>query len=456
MRLNLEKCQICSTAALPDNDRCGFCGSPFIFAEYYLDVTERALYKDQLGDYKRKWEDLNQYLKTLLEMYEDKWNKSDYWSDIWRQISRDAILLQLDEPSIIKLADSLSKQSPGADKSRITYPDFYASPPKTEYETVREKIAEWVTKLPNAEYNVVDWLDFTASLGNIFGYQELCNILQTELDRQFISFYTESVSDTGEVYDQREKTAKRFVEMIESEIELVMIKISGGTFEMGDDNWNHTKPVRTVSVKDFYIGMIPVTQMQWIAVSRLPAIDLELKQNPSYFRGYDLPMDSVGWFEAVEFCKRLSKHTGRNYRLPSEVEWEYAARAGSNKAYAFGDILNPSLANYAFADQSVENNEFKIENKTSVAGSLIASAYGLYDMHGNVWEWCADVWHKSYTGAPENAQAWTQGGETGKRVLRGGAWCNWADLCRSGERIAENEDKDGKLFYTGFRLALDL
>lgn len=251
-------------------------------------------------------------------------------------------------------------------------------------------------------------------------------------------------------------SVKHFVEIIEGEVEIVMIKIPGGTFEMGDDNWNHTKPVRTISINDFYIGMIPVTQMQWIAVSQLPEIDLDLKQNPSYFRGYDLPMDSISWSEAVEFCKRLSKYTGRNYRLPSEAEWEYAARAGSDKAYAFGDILNPSLANYTFANPAMENAQFEIGNKTSIAGSLKANAYGLYDMHGNVWEWCADVWHKNYIDAPENGQSWTEGGETGNRVLRGGAWCNWADLCRSSERIAENENKDGKLFYTGFRLALDL
>lgn len=457
MRLRFEKCQICDTVIPPDGNRCVFCGSPSIFTEYYIDVSERALYKDRLSDYKRKWEDLNQYLKTLLNMSEDKWSKSDYWSDIWRQISRDAILLDLDEPAIIKLAESLSKQSPDSKETKESYQDFYTVPPsKSEEEIVREKIAKWVTDLPNVEYNVVDWLNFTTSLGKIFDYQELCNMLNAELDRQFISLDTESISDSGEIYDRRIVNVKRFVEIIEGEVEIVMIKVPGGAFEMGDDNWSHTKPIRTVSVNDFYIGMLPVTQMQWIAISRLPAIDLDLSQNPSYFRGYDLPADSIGWSEAVEFCKRLSEYTQRNYRLLSEAEWEYAARAGSKKSYAFGDILNPFLANYTFANEATENSRFEIVNKTIPAGSLKASAYGLYDMHGNVWEWCADVWHKNYTGAPENGQAWTEDGENGKRVLRGGAWCNWADLCRSSERIAEKENKDGKLFYIGFRIALDL
>jgi formylglycine-generating enzyme required for sulfatase activity len=169
-----------------------------------------------------------------------------------------------------------------------------------------------------------------------------------------------------------------------------------------------------------------------------------------------VPVDSVGWLEAVEFCQRLSRRTGRKYRLPSEAEWEYAARAGNVEDFAFGEIITPSLANYSEEIPTGEAASDEIRDKTFPVKAFWANAYGLYDMHGNVWEWCADVWHTDYSGALADGKPRTNGGESGRRVLRGGAWCNWAELCRASERIGEREDKEGKLNYIGFRLALDL
>jgi formylglycine-generating enzyme required for sulfatase activity len=151
------------------------------------------------------------------------------------------------------------------------------------------------------------------------------------------------------------------------------------------------------------MGKFPVTQAQWRAVAALPKINTDLDPDPSYFNGANRPVEQVSWDEAMEFCRRLSKKTGRDYRLPSEAEWEYACRAGTNKPFHFGKRITSDLANYN--GNSVYGNapKGKYREETTPVGSLkVANAFGLYDMHGNVWEWCADGWHENYEGAPNS------------------------------------------------------
>jgi len=169
-----------------------------------------------------------------------------------------------------------------------------------------------------------------------------------------------------------------------------------------------------------------ITQAQWREVAGWQKVEIDLDPDPSYFKGDQRPVEQVSWFEAMEFCHRLSRHTGRYYTLPSEAQWEYACRAGTTTPFHFGDTLAPEQAN------------FSTEQTTDVA-SFPANAWGLHDMHGNVWEWCRDRWHNNYAGAPTDGGAWVNGDSLGggrhpRKVLRGGSWHGVPIVCRSAWR----------------------
>jgi formylglycine-generating enzyme required for sulfatase activity/tRNA A-37 threonylcarbamoyl transferase component Bud32 len=250
------------------------------------------------------------------------------------------------------------------------------------------------------------------------------------------------------IYDRRQSKAQYFTEDLDDGIALDMVAIPGGTFMMGTeeaeikrlkkkydrDYFSRESPQHRVTVPDFYMGKFQVTQEQWRRVAQLPRIDRELKENPSEFEGDKLPVESVSWYDAVEFCARLSKSTGKEYRLPSEAEWEYACRAGTTTPFYFGETITTDLANYngnyAYANEA----KGKYRKKTTEVGSFPPNGFGLYDMHGNVWEWCADNYHENYQGAPNNGSAWLD--KFGILfVLRGGSWFSYPLNCRSAYRF---------------------
>jgi formylglycine-generating enzyme required for sulfatase activity len=216
-----------------------------------------------------------------------------------------------------------------------------------------------------------------------------------------------------------------------------MVDIPSGKFWMGSpdgiDNYDE-KPYHQVTVKAFRMGKYPVTQAQWRTVAMLPKVAIDLSLNPSQFRGENNPVEKIDWYEAQEFCARLSRLTGENYRLPSEAEWEYACRAGaeSHTEYCFGDDEG-QFGEYAWYDDNSDS-------KTQSVGRKLPNAWELYDMHGNVWEWCADDWHDSYEGAPIDSQIWTEDvtnheeDEIPNKLLRGGSWVNFAGACQSANR----------------------
>jgi formylglycine-generating enzyme required for sulfatase activity/predicted Ser/Thr protein kinase len=216
---------------------------------------------------------------------------------------------------------------------------------------------------------------------------------------------------------------------------LEMIKVPEGTFTMGSDDFESGRgedegPQHRVAVQSFYIGKFEVTQEQWKAV---------MGNNPSRFKGNDHPVENVSWDDAVEFCRRLSKMTGREYRLPSEAEWEYACRAGSDDSSA------ENLDDAAWYDANSQN-------ATHTVGQKQSNAFGLYDMRGNVWEWCMDVYHDSYTDAPSDGSVWLNGGEQKSRVARGGAWQSAAEGVRPAVRSRYSTDYH--VAFIGFRVAL--
>ncbi len=254
-------------------------------------------------------------------------------------------------------------------------------------------------------------------------------------------------------------TAQQFIEPLGNQAQLEMVKIPGGTFTMGspkseEGSQDNERPQHQVTVAGFFMGKYPITQAQWRAVANLPEIERELKPDPSRFKGDNRPVEQVTWFDAVEFCRRLSQHTNRNYRLPSEAEWEYACRAGTTTPFHFGETITPELANYNAEYSYGDAPKGEYREETTVVGSFaVANGFGLYDMHGNVWEWCADSWHDSYDNAPNDGRVWHEGGDNNLRVMRGGSWFNVPRFCRSALRYkGEISLRD---VFIGFRVVSD-
>jgi len=267
-------------------------------------------------------------------------------------------------------------------------------------------------------------------------------------------FYIVTVDTFGKEVDRYRHSAKYFGEELGKNVTIEMVSIPGGTFMMGSPDFTggaEEHPQHEVSISPLFMGKYPVTQTQWKAVAALPEISQPLKPYPSKFKGANLPVENVSWYEATEFCARLSSHTGREYRLPSEAEWEYACRAGTTTAFHFGEVVTSALVNCNGGDAYIGRSRSRFRRYTSNVGSYeVANAFGLYDMHGSVWEWCADPWHINYHGAPIDGSVWLVGGDPHRRVLRGGSWNFSAELCRSASR-SWNEADDG-LRLCGFRI----
>lgn len=185
-----------------------------------------------------------------------------------------------------------------------------------------------------------------------------------------------------------------------------MVVIPAGSFDMGDLDGSGSVdegPIHRVSIdRPFAVGKFEVTQTEWVGL---------MKENPAQYRGDRLPVYRINWNEAVEFVQKLSRKTGKTYRLLSEAEWEYVARAGSKTTYPWGDWINPSMANYGGYGTG----------SPKPVGSYEANAFGLCDVVGNAWEWVEDCWNENYEGAPTDGSAWMSG-NCDAHVLRGGAW----------------------------------
>jgi len=234
-------------------------------------------------------------------------------------------------------------------------------------------------------------------------------------------------------------------------VSLEMVAIPGGTFWMGspkDEGEDDERPCRQVTVAPFWMGKFVVTQAQYKAV---------MGKNPSDFKGNifspgaNRPVEMVSWNDAVEFCQKLSLRLYRQFRLPSEAEWEYACRAGTTTPFYFGDTISTDQANYNGNRIYGSGKKGEYREKTTDVGSFPPNAFGLYDMHGNVWEWCLDHRHDSYEGAPTDGSAWIdkEAKENAARILRGGSWINYPVYCRSAYRL-NNPRETSSTF--GFRI----
>ncbi len=253
-------------------------------------------------------------------------------------------------------------------------------------------------------------------------------------------FTTVTLDERGNGIDRRSLTARQFVEELADGVALDMVEIPGGTFTMGSpesepESFDDERPQREVTVSPFYIGKFTITQAQWQVVAGWPKVERDLDPDPSNFKGDNRPVEQISWHDAQEFCARLAAKTGRAYRLPTEAEWEYACRARTTTPFAFGETITPEIVNYNGEYPYAKARKGKHRKETVPVGSLgVANAFGLYDMHGNVWEWCEDAWHQNYQGVPIDGSAWLSAGDSSRRVLRGGSWFSQSILCRSALR----------------------
>ncbi len=263
---------------------------------------------------------------------------------------------------------------------------------------------------------------------------------------------------------RRRQAVQFFVEPLTQDFGIEMMQIPAGTFLMGSpedelDRLEGESPQYEVNVATFFMEKYPVTQAQWRAVAELPQVERGMKADPSRFKGDMRPVEQVSWYDAVEFCARLSQHTGREYRLPTEAEWEYACRAGTTTPFHFGETITTDLANYRGTDDEQQNwsgsygkgpkGEYRVET-TPVNDFGVANGFGLCDMHGNVFEWCEDHWHGNYEGAPVDGSAWLSDDDTARRMIRGGSWDDSPRNCRSAYRDLDAPDFTNP--YIGFRV----
>ena len=273
-------------------------------------------------------------------------------------------------------------------------------------------------------------------------------------------FETAKLNAGGKVMGREVKQGRYFTEDLGGGVSIDMVAIPAGKFLMGSSEteqkaYSDEGPQHEVNLKRFYMSKFEVTQAAWRAVAALPKATRDLNPDPSKFKGDDLPVENISWEEADEFCRRLSIKSGRMFHLPSESQWEYAARAGSATAFAFGETVTAELANY---DGTAAYGLAPIgvsRQRTVAVGSLgAANDFGLYDVHGNVGEWCAGEYHANYQGAPADGSPWLTDGDVKHRVTRGGGWDNFAVDCRSASRLSYSQD--GRRANIGFRVMMSL
>jgi formylglycine-generating enzyme required for sulfatase activity len=279
-------------------------------------------------------------------------------------------------------------------------------------------------------------------------------------------FETVCVDEFGDELYRDRNEAQSFRELLGSGTYIEMVMLLGGEAKIGSpldekDRMPDEDDPYLVTFESFCVSKYPVTQSQWRAVASLPKVSRDLEADPSIFKGLNRPVESVSWFDAVEFCNRLSIHTQRTYRLPTEAEWEYACRAGTTTPFHYGDTLTSAIANYRCQNHGYQNRRDHgrdhpkksyhgtyaqesagraCEETTDVGSYRSANAFGLYDLHGNVWEWCAkNEWEPSDdTDYPYQQPA------------RGGSWKTAPAGCRSSFNLmfaADSQDAS-----VGFRV----
>jgi formylglycine-generating enzyme required for sulfatase activity/serine/threonine protein kinase len=272
-------------------------------------------------------------------------------------------------------------------------------------------------------------------------------------------FETATLGPDGQIEKREKRAAKNYFEDAGGGASISMVEIPKGTFALGspedeEEREESEGPVVEMTIGAFFVSRSPITQAQWRAVATsLPRVKLDLSPAPSQFTGDDRPVEMVSWEEAKEFCERLAAHTGREYRLAGEAEWEYACRAGSATPFGFGSTLTVEVANVDGAIGYGEGPSGDGRSETTPVESLgLANRFGLYEMHGNVWEWTEDRWHDTLDGIPADGAPWVEGGDPTVRVVRGGSWASIPADARSAKRFSFLQS--GRRNDVGFRVVM--
>ena len=281
-------------------------------------------------------------------------------------------------------------------------------------------------------------------------------IIKARLEKHFpwYKFESVTVNRQGEIIKRTPGRAKYYREDLGDGIYLDMVYVAGGKFVMGSpssekkerSSKEKEEPQHEVTVPSYWMGKYVVTQEQWEKV---------MGKNPSRLKGVKRPVEIVSWDECQDFCQKLSKKRGKVYRLPSEAEWEYGCRAGTKTAFHTGETITSSLANYDCNNTYAEEGKGLYRGETVEVGTFPPNAFGLYEMHGNVWEWCEDEWYKNYKEAPIDGKARIDNhSKNNRRVTRGGSCLRNSMNCRSAYRDFFIKNID---FYNfGFRLVLSI
>ncbi|MCA2824913.1 MAG: formylglycine-generating enzyme family protein [Microcystis sp. M038S1] len=458
-------------------------------------------------------------LKPIVENEEGQYRVYDFLPGV-RQVLNDAI----GRRQTIKVLDAISQYIAGEIKSPIRSFAALLTLLPTYPPEQREKI------LPFAQVSIEvlgnlggEYAEFAEKIAvNISNPLPIPQPSEPPLKTRTFEFIVATIERQSRLwglFPKREKwvikkekrQAKGIVQKLAEGVELELMEIPGGTFTMGTEDeeierlvkkfgwegFRSERPQHRVTVSSFYMGRYPITQAQWRAVASRTDLKVErnLNPDPSHFKDppkpplereasdsppfegarggsptrWDRPVEQVSWYDAVEFCARLSKLTGKEYRLPSEAEWEYACRAGTTTPFHFGETITGELANYNAGYTYADEPKGEYRGQTTPVGQFPPNAFGLYDMHGNVWEWCLDPWHENYQGEPpRDGSVWDEDNNDNRyqsllistkelltykryRVLRGGSWYFSPYLCRSAVRSGSNPVSHYN--YFGFRVA---
>ena len=434
------------SASLPEHQK------PILLKKEILsqEITENQIKEQKLGDLSLN--KLKKYRETIQEyVAQQRLNRRAKF-----QLATLAEELEISESEANKIwSEELGKIE-----------EAQPEPPKKKQEEIRgqQQVTTTTSLTTISRKQFLKWVGLGG--GGLVTTMILSQILkkQSELTLQTIDFETVTVNDKGQEVKRKLGQAQYFTQDLGNGITLDMVSIPGGSFLMGTEEseierlvkkfnreyFRREKPQHKVTIKPFFMGKYQVTQAQWKVLASLPKVNRDLKPDPSSFKGDDLPVETVSWEDAVEFCQRLSKQTKREYRLPSEAEWEYACRARTTTPFYFGETITGDLANYDASYTYANEPKGEYREKTTPVGNFPPNAFGLYDMHGNVWEWCEDDWHDNYEGAPKDGSAWISENDSIK-VVRCGSWIEAPVFCRSAYRFSGFPDDP--FISIGFRVA---
>jgi formylglycine-generating enzyme required for sulfatase activity/uncharacterized caspase-like protein len=403
-----------------------------------------AIESEVLRSYREHLINLKKYRNTLLAEAEHEYPLSQKAQEVMVMLQK---LLGLREEDVAPILQQIEAKFNQRNKPALSEP----SQPTITQSLISNSSLSNIQRSPTAAAEFDDLSDHAVVIAG----QRL--EIPTIPDAQLFEFEALTIDAHGRETNRRWQQAQYLIEDINGLI-FEMVVIPGGSFLMGSSERKPLPkelPVHLVTIKPFLMSKYPVTKAQWKAVASLPQVNQKLVKLPSRPGGANHPVVKVSWYDAVEFCARLSQKTGHEYRLATEAEWEYACRAGTTTPFHFGETITSDLANYdGTRTFRSEMKGISREKIVQVGSFSFANAFGLFDMHGNVWEWCLDHWHENYEGAPEDGSAWIDEYERLARVIRGGAQSCGPTLCRSTSRASDTANISSR--NVGFRIVRSL